>query len=167
MRLEVVSDHSFFGKARDPIDMARRLSETKVIGWWCGNRSRDPDSYTKDIIAVGDFNTPSEDDLPMAQKMLDELRSHGLHTPRWRRKSEETVLETQVGTAVRSENHYDHLLFFPQSTETDLERYGVFDFDAVIFADLWQQRTRNEFNDYVIWAISDYRPLWAQLKAPD
>ncbi|MEA2361322.1 MAG: hypothetical protein QOD71_467 [Thermoleophilaceae bacterium] len=76
------------------------------------------------------------------------------------------MLETQIGTAVRSENHYDHLLFFPTATEADLEQVGVFDFDAVIFHDLWQSKTPNEFNDYVIWAISDHRPLWAQLKAP-
>jgi hypothetical protein len=43
---------------------------------------------------------------------------------------------------------------------------GVFDFDAVIFHDLWEKRTGTEFNDYTIWAISDHRPLWAQLKAP-
>jgi endonuclease/exonuclease/phosphatase family metal-dependent hydrolase len=166
LQIELVSAHSFFGKAKNPLDMARRLAETKALGWWCQERSKDPDSYTKDILAVGDLNTPSEDDWPMAKQMLDDLPARGLHTPRWNKDGDETVLETQIGTAVRSENHYDHLLFFPTATEADLEQVGVFDLDAVIFHDLWQSKTPNEFNDYVIWAISDHRPLWAQLKAP-
>jgi len=165
LELEVVSVHSFFGDPGDPLDMARRLGETRAVGWWCEERSKDPDSYTKDIIAMGDFNTPSEDDWPMAKEMLDHLRRRGLHTPRW--DGDQQVLATQLGTAVRSENHYDHLLFFPENTDADLKEIGVFDFDAVIFNDLWQARTRTDFNDYVIWAISDHRPLWARFAAPN
>ncbi len=168
LRLEVVSVHSFFGKTKNPLDMARRLAETKAVGYWCETRSKDPDSYTPDIMAMGDFNTPSEDDLPLATKMLDDLRSRGLHTPRYESAQGDQVLETQVGTAVRSENHYDHLLFFPENTSADLERCGVFDFDKVIFSDLFENRnrTKKDFTSYVVWAISDHRPLWAQLKAP-
>jgi hypothetical protein len=77
LQIELVSAHSFFGKAKNPLDMARRLAETKALGWWCQERSKDPDSYTKDILAVGDLNTPSEDDWPMAKQMLDDLRARG------------------------------------------------------------------------------------------
>jgi hypothetical protein len=173
-RVAIVSLHSYFGTPRDPLDMARRLGETKAIGWWCGKQSRDAQTYTKDIIAVGDFNTPSEDDSDMAAQMLDGLRSHGLHTPRYEHDGEDRLLETQLGTAVRSENHYDHLLFFPPNTDSDLVDLGVFDFDQVVFPDLWEERRRilgddkgrSDFHRYVIWAISDHRPLWAQFKAP-
>ena len=30
---------------------------------------------------------------------------------------------------------------------------------AVIFHDLWEKRTRTEFNSYVVWAVSDHPPL--------
>ncbi len=91
---------------------------------------------------------------------------HGLYTPRYEHKGEDAVLETQIGTAVRSENHYDQLLFFPENTESDLVSFGVFDFDAALFPDLWQARGRTDFHSYVIWALSDHRPLWAQFKVP-
>jgi endonuclease/exonuclease/phosphatase family metal-dependent hydrolase len=174
LQIEIVSIHSYFGDPRDPIDMGKRLAETKAIGWWCEERSEDPHSYTKDIIAVGDFNTPSEDDMELAEAMLADLRRRGLHTPRYERNGEDLLLETQLGTAVRSENHYDHLLFFPRHTDADLVDLGVFDFDAVIFKDLWEDRIarygeaqgRDDFQRYTIWAVSDHRPLWAQFKAP-
>jgi hypothetical protein len=169
LAMMVVSVHSFFGTEGDPVDMGRRLGETKAIGYWCQHRSRDPQSYTKDILAVGDFNTPSEDDLPLAEKLLTELRRRGLYTPRYTPKGKDgdTVLETQIGTAVRSENHYDQLLFFPKSSESDLLDYGVFDFDAVVFPEIWNSKTRTktDFTSYVVWAISDHRPMWAQFDA--
>jgi hypothetical protein len=116
-------------------------------------------------------HTPSEDDLPLAEKLLKELRRKGLYTPRDTPAGEsgdDTVLETQIGTAVRSENHYDQLRFFPKDSESDLVAYGVYDFEAVIFPDLWnsRSRTRTDFTSYVVWAISDHRPMWGQFKAP-
>ena len=163
LRIEIISVHSFFGEEGSAEDMERRLAETQEIGWWCEERSEDPDSYTKDILAMGDFNTPSESDSELAERMLDGLRQHGLHTP------EHT---TQLGTAVRSENHYDQLLFFPKDTGTDLVADGVFDFDTVIFHDLWEERIAQngqhqgviDFHNYAVWAISDHRPMWAQLR---
>jgi endonuclease/exonuclease/phosphatase family metal-dependent hydrolase len=165
--LAIVSVHSIFGKENNRADMLRRLAETRAIGWWCAQESTSRHRYTTDILALGDFNTPSEDDLDLAEAMLAELRRHGLWTPRYRRADgEEAVLETQLGSAVRSENHYDQLLFFPEHTESDIVSRGVFDFDANVFHDLWEARGRNDFNSYTIWAISDHRPLWARLKFP-
>jgi hypothetical protein len=167
LALMLVSVHSYFGDPNDPKDMRRRLAETRAIGWWSEAESRSPHAYTKDIVAVGDFNTPSEDDMATAAAMLKELRRHGLHTPRWTRPDGvNDVLTTQLGSAVRSENHYDQLLFFPQDTESDLVAFGVFDFDATIFADLWEARGRADFNAYTVWAISDHRPLWGRFTVP-
>ena len=167
LALLIVSVHSIFGAEKDPEDMRRRLAETKAIGWWCSEESTSPHAYTPDILALGDFNTPSEDDLDFAEAMLAELRRHGLWTPRYvKDDGEVAMLETQLGTAVRSENHYDQLLFFPEATQADIEAKGVFDFDGAVFSDLWQKRGKKDFNDFTIWALSDHRPLWAQLKLP-
>jgi hypothetical protein len=163
----LVAVHSFFGKENDPIDMARRLAETKALGWWCERAADDPQAYTKDVLALGDFNTPSEDDMELAKEMLDDLRARGLYTPRYQADGQDLLLETQIGTAVRSENHYDQLLFFPQNTESDLTANGVFDFDTAIFHDLWGSHSHTDFTSYVVWAISDHRPMWAQFDAPD
>lgn len=167
LSLAVVSVHSFFGKTGDKADMLKRLAETRAIGWWCKEESKSPYAYTPDILAVGDFNTPSEDDLALAEAMLQELRRQGLWTPRYRTpEGKDAILETQLGSAVRSENHYDQLLFFPEATEADIVGRGVFDFDANIFADLWKSRGRTDFHDFTIWAISDHRPLWARFALP-
>jgi hypothetical protein len=167
LALMIVSVHSIFGKERDVADMRRRLAETKAIGWWCEKESESAHRYTPDILAVGDFNTPSEDDAKFAEKMLAELRARGLWTPRYTKEDgEETVLETQLGSAVRSENHYDQLLFFPDATQADIADQGVFDFDGAVFSDLWEKRGRKDFNDFTIWALSDHRPLWAQFELP-
>jgi hypothetical protein len=165
LAMMIVSVHSFFGTPGDPIDMARRLAETKAMAWWCEQAVDDPQAYTPDVLAVGDMNTPSEDDMELAEEMLSELRKRGLYTPRYEAEGADTVLETQIGTAVRSENHYDQLLFYPENTEADLIAHGVFDFDTTIFPDLWQERGRTDFNSYVVWAISDHRPLWGQFRA--
>src|SRR3954453_18562262 len=157
LRIEIVSVHSFFGKEKDPADMQRRLGETRAVGWWCQERSKDPDSYTKDIFAMGDFNTPSASAAALAAQMLGELEAKGLKPP---------AHATQLGTAVRSENHYDQMLFFPQNSEADLLEQGVFDYDDVIFHDLWETRSRTDFHNFTVWALSDHRPLWAQLAAP-
>jgi endonuclease/exonuclease/phosphatase family metal-dependent hydrolase len=157
LRIEIVSVHSFFGKENDPADMERRLGETRAVGWWCQERSKDPDSYTKDIFAMGDFNTPSASDSALAATMLAELEAKGLKPP---------AHETQLGTAVRSENHYDQMLFFPNNSEADLTDQGVFDYDTVVFHDLWESRSETDFHNFTVWALSDHRPLWAQLDAP-
>jgi hypothetical protein len=166
LAIELASVHSIFGKDSDPNAPARRLAETRAIAWWCEERSEDPDSYTKDIMALGDFNTPTDDDEQLAGDMLEELRRRGLRTPKYSDHGEEKVIETQIGTAVRSKNQYDQMLFFPRDTESDIVGCGVFDFDACVFADLWEERGRVPFHKYTVWAISDHRPLWAQLKAP-
>lgn len=166
LAMMLVSVHSFFGEPNDPIDMARRLAETKAMAWWCEQAVEDPQAYTPDVLALGDMNTPSEDDMELAESMLNELRERGLYAPRYEADGEDRLLESQIGTAVRSENHYDQLLFYPKNTESDLVAHGVFDFDATIFPDLWQSRSRTEFTSYVVWAISDHRPLWGQFKAP-
>jgi hypothetical protein len=166
LAVELGSVHSIFGKASAPDTVERRVAETKAIAWWCEERSKDPDSYTRDILALGDFNVPTDDDSAFAHRMLDALRRKGLQTPTYVEDGDETVIETQLGSAVRSKNQYDHMFFFPKHTASDLVDCGVFDFDAVVFPDLWEARGRTDFHRYAIWAISDHRPLWMQLKAP-
>jgi hypothetical protein len=40
----------------------------------------------------------------------------------------------------------------------------VFDFDAVIFPDLWKSGTNmKDFKTYLRYYISDHRPMWVQL----
>lgn len=71
-----MSVHSFLGEANNSVDMRSRLAETKAIGWWSENVSESPHVYTRDIVAVGDFNTPSEDDMELAEAMNPQRPAH-------------------------------------------------------------------------------------------
>jgi len=48
--------------------------------------------------------------------------------------------------------------------------WKMFAFDNAVFSDMWKEGqksnrkyTNKEFTDYVCWAISDHRPMWAIL----
>jgi hypothetical protein len=56
---------------------------------------------------------------------------------------------------------YDQLAFFPSAT-TELRQIAVFDFDNVLFRDVFQQRTLKQFLAYTRFHASDHRPLWAE-----
>jgi hypothetical protein len=61
-------------------------------------------------------------------------------------------------------SHYDQVAFFPGETGEEFVTSGVFDFDGAVFADLWRQRSKPDFEAYVRYHLSDHRPLWAQLR---
>ena len=42
-------------------------------------------------------------------------------------------------------------------------RSEVFDFDGALFKDLWDDRGKDDYFDYVRYHISDHRLLWAEL----
>jgi hypothetical protein len=38
----------------------------------------------------------------------------------------------------------------------------VFDYDKVVFPDLWQARGQTDFNAYLRYYMSDHRPMWVE-----
>jgi hypothetical protein len=42
-----------------------------------------------------------------------------------------------IGSSVASDNHYDQIALFPAEAKSWLLDLGVFDYDAVVFRDLW------------------------------
>jgi len=53
---------------------------------------------------------------------------------------------------------------FPRTTEAWLVNVGVFDFDGVVFPDLWAGRGRAAFHAYLRYYLSDHRPMWVELR---
>ncbi len=143
--------HSIFaGEGKDA--MRRRTAETRAIAWWCEHRSEDPHAFTRDILALGDFNLPKAEP---GDPVFDELTRRGLHLPDF---------QTKIGTTLDGERHYDQVAFVPEHTQSDLTgRGGVFDFDEVLFGELWESRGETDYDAYTRWAISDHRPLWVEL----
>jgi endonuclease/exonuclease/phosphatase family metal-dependent hydrolase len=146
----LINVHLFFGDDTPP-GIARRILETTAVAWWAERRVKSRNAYTTDILPLGDFNLPSlADDDPV----LRALRRRGLELPRH--------LSVVGGSSLGGRNHYDQIAFFPGETKEFAQRSGVFDFDNVVFRDLWQTHEAKQFLAYTRYYLSDHRPFWAQ-----
>ncbi len=155
--LLLVNVHLYFGSEKsDPSkrDMNRRCLETYAVARWADLRRKSPYAYTRNIIALGDFNLPK---LDAGDPVYSALTRRGLHLPQH---------STQMGSNLAGDKHYDQIAFFPGPTQAACLRSGVFDFDGSIFRTLWDdpQRSKQDFFNYVRYYISDHRPLWAEFQ---
>jgi endonuclease/exonuclease/phosphatase family metal-dependent hydrolase len=130
----------------------RRL-EAKALSSWAKRRVNKSYPPNNDIILLGDFNMPKlhEDD-----EIFKEIKDNGLEIPKYK---------TEVsGTNLTGTMHYDELAFFPDKTRDDFTgKMGVFDFDKVLFPDLYQDNQENFFT-YMRYYVADHRPLWFEFK---
>ena len=148
-----VNVHLFFGSDAKPMDIQRRALETYAVARWADLRRRSAFSFTREIVALGDFNMPKRDP---ADPIFKALTARGLLLP------EHT---SEVGSNLASDKHYDQIAFFPGATRNCFRQMGVFDFDMALFRDLWENpgRTEAQYRSYVRYHISDHRPLWMEL----
>lgn len=147
-----VNVHLYFGD-ETPESMARRSLETFAVAKWADLRKNSPYSFTRELVALGDFNMPK---CEPGDPIYKALTKFGLELPDH---------STQITSSISSNANYDQIAFFPETTRKYFTgQKGVFDFDAVIFPDLWQNgiNTKN-FKAYLRYYISDHRPMWVQL----
>jgi endonuclease/exonuclease/phosphatase family metal-dependent hydrolase len=149
----LVNVHLFFGGTTAP-SLERRALETFAVAKWCDLRKKSKFSFTRELIALGDFNMPKSEKGDPIYKALTSL---GLELPEH---------STQISSSISTDANYDQIAFLPQTTK-DLftGKKGVFDYDGVIFQDLWQGgKNKGSFKAYLRYYISDHRPMWVQLK---
>jgi endonuclease/exonuclease/phosphatase family metal-dependent hydrolase len=148
--------HLYFGDARRAIGMARRCLEAYAVARWAQLRHRSRSAYTRNILALGDFNLPLRSE---ADRVYRALTRRGLEIPQH---------STKVGGSNLSDDaHYDQMAMFPGPVRNAITTLGVFDFDGAVFRDLWKdgdKRQQKRFRSYVKYYLSDHRPLWAELK---
>jgi endonuclease/exonuclease/phosphatase family metal-dependent hydrolase len=145
----LVNVHLYFG-SENANSMNRRSLETYAVARWADLRRKSRYAYSRDVIALGDFNLPKTEP---GDPIYEALTSRGLHLPEH---------STQIGSAIATDSHYDQVAFFPGETQQEFTgNSGVFDFDGALFRTLWEERTQEEFFAYVRYYISDHRPLWA------
>lgn len=145
----LINVHSFFGSEAKS-DVNRRALETYAISRYADLTGNSKYAFSKNIIALGDFN------LPMVQKgdlIYKALLARGLKLPKHSAK---------VYSNIANDKMYDQIAFLP-SLKSKIQANGVFDFDSVIFPDLWQD-SKAKFKSYLKYYISDHRPIWMQLK---
>jgi endonuclease/exonuclease/phosphatase family metal-dependent hydrolase len=146
-----VNVHLFFGSDK-PAEMGRRALEAFAVARWADQRRKSPFSFTRELVALGDFNMPKREP---GDPVFEALRSKGLELP---------THSSELGSSLVDDKHYDQVAFFPGPTRDAFTgQLGVFDYDAVIFKELWETRGKKDFNAYCRYYISDHRPLWFQL----
>jgi len=154
----LVNVHLYYGqmktKAQKKASMERRALETFAVALWAHDREKSTFSFTRDIIALGDFNMPKRDPT---DPIFKALTAKGLHVPQH---------SSQMGSNLAGDAQYDQIAFFPGETQADFTgNHGVFDFDKVIFPDLWNNGTgKKNFTAYLKYYLSDHRPMWMEFR---
>ncbi|MBM1107136.1 endonuclease/exonuclease/phosphatase family protein [Aurantibacter crassamenti] len=144
----LITVHSFSGGKTKP-DLERRALEAYAIGRYADLRNGSKNAFSKNIIALGDFN------IPMIEKgdiVYEALIKRGLKLPEH---------STRVYSNISNDSMYDQIAFLP-SIKSKIVTQGVFDFDEVIFPELWENSIP-DFKKYLRYYISDHRPMWMQL----
>lgn len=154
----LVNVHLYWGvqkpAAKKKASMERRSLETYAVALWAEKRLKSPFSFTRDVIALGDFNMPKRDP---SDPIFKALTAKGLHLPQH---------SSVMGSNLAGDAYYDQIAFFPGETQTHFTgNHGVFDFDAVVFPDLWNGgQGKKNFDTYVRYYISDHRPMWMEFR---
>jgi endonuclease/exonuclease/phosphatase family metal-dependent hydrolase len=145
-----VNVHLYFGKDES---FGRRVLETFAVAKWADARRKSTFSFTREMVALGDFNMPKSEP---GDPIFNALTKMGLELPEH---------STQIASSISNESNYDQIAFMPGMTShcfTGLK--GVFDFDTVVFPDLWQNgNNKKNFKSYLRYYLSDHRPMWIQL----
>jgi endonuclease/exonuclease/phosphatase family metal-dependent hydrolase len=148
-----VNVHLFWGDDK-PASLERRALETFGVARWAYLRQKSAFSFTRELVVMGDFNMPKSEP---GDPIFDAITKKGLELPQH---------STQIASSIAAAANYDQIAFLPGTTMncfTGLK--GVFDYDAVIFPDLWGDgKNKANFKAYLRYYITDHRPMWVQLK---
>lgn len=130
-----------------------RLQEAIALAKWAQTRVDAQHPPCGDVVVLGDFNLsrlhPGD---ASHQELLDlgmMVPDHGSHV---------------VRTNYAKDRHYDALALFPARTADGFTgTLGVFDFDNVVFPDLYEEDPVR-FYKYIRYCLSDHRPLWIEIQ---
>jgi endonuclease/exonuclease/phosphatase family metal-dependent hydrolase len=152
--------HLYFGKGKSKDSeeaasgMDRRCLEAFAVSRWADLRRGDTEAYTRNVLALGDFNLPKRDPN---DPVFQALTARGLQLPEHSTKV--------LGSNLDGDAHYDQMAVFPGPMADAIEAMGVFDFDSAVFPGIWgeTEKEQNKFQSYVKYYLSDHRPLWTAL----
>ena len=147
--------HLLFGKQKTAAEkkesIDRRQLEAYAIARWCDLRRKDKHAWTKNIIALGDFNLP---EAKSGDLIFDALTKRGLKLP---------PHTTRIPTNVSNTADYDQIAVTP-GLKTRVTDIGVFDFDGAIFSNIYNPAAPGYWRTCAKYYISDHRPLWMQFE---
>jgi endonuclease/exonuclease/phosphatase family metal-dependent hydrolase len=149
----LVNSHTYFGnsKTKESVttSMERRALETFCVARWAELRRKSKHAFSKNIIAVGDFNIPKAE---KGDPIYDALTAKGMLLPEH---------STKVFSNIKNDADYDQVAFLP-GLKDRIRDNGVFDFDTALFPALYK-KNQKLFAEYCKYYISDHRPKWVQI----
>ena len=128
----------------------RRQLEAYAIARWCDLRRNDKHRWTRNILALGDFNLPRAE---TGDPIYEALTRRGLSLP---------PHGTRIPTNVSDSADYDQIAVTPGLKSRVIEM-GVFDFDRALFSDIYDRNAPGYWRRCAKYYVSDHRPLWMQL----
>lgn len=129
-----------------------RNREALALARWAASRVEAAHPPCGDVVVLGDFNLsrlhPGDALHAQFVELGMKVPEHGSHV---------------VRSNYAQDRHYDALAFFPAMTaEGFAGALGVFDFDSVVFPDLYKEDPVR-FHKYNRYCLSDHRPLWIEI----
>lgn len=153
--LLIANCHLLYGPTRTAAErrssIERRQLEAYAIARWCDLRRQSSNVWTPNILAAGDFNLPRATE---GDPIFDALTRRGLRLP---------PHTTRIPTNVSNTADYDQIAVTPGMVSR-IREIGVFDFDGIIFSDIYDERTPGYWRACAKYYISDHRPLWIQFQ---
>ena len=153
----LINVHLFYGSTAKA-HIHRRALETAAVARWAALRRKSRYSFAREVVALGDFNMPKPT-KEGGNIVYDALTSRGLVYP------EDSA---EIGSAIASDNHYDQVAIFPSTSKNCFVDMGIYDYDEVIFAELWDRgvnkKDRETFMGYLRYYMSDHRPMWFRMR---
>ena len=147
-----VNVHLFYGDEK-PKSIDRRSLETFAVAKWADRRHHSNHAFTRELVAMGDFNMPKSQP---GDPIFNALTKLGLEVP------DHSI---QIASNIVDDANYDQVAFLPGTTKKWFHGVkGVFDYDRVIFPALWDNgKGKKKFLAYLRYYLSDHRPMWVQL----
>ena len=151
---------------------ARRVLEIFALARWANNRSAGGNAWDKDIVLLGDMNVPNMSDNEATINALQQFSWRAIDLYADSGLAQTTSLTRIGGSNLGNDKTYDQIAFAPTGLRDRVVSYGVFDFDAAVFAGKWESLAKSnthaqavkQFNPYLRHYLSDHRPVWVELR---
>ncbi len=144
--------------ARWGSDIKGREAELQMLADWIDERFKNKNAEDKDLIVLGDFNTPTIDD-----DIIKALTSKGLLIPD-ALKILKVGDRTIGGSNLSNDARYDQILHMPTLKDRFSNNAGTLDFyeSEAMITELFPDGnyTKEKFS----FQLSDHFPVWAQIK---
>jgi endonuclease/exonuclease/phosphatase family metal-dependent hydrolase len=126
-----------------------RIPELRVLADWVDARAREKFVEDKDILVMGDFNIPKQDD-----ELFRAITSKGLKIP--------AKLRGTHGSNLAKDKRYDQILHYQNYPDTFANHGGVLDFYCGDWKKLYPgvDMTKEDLT----YEMSDHLPLWLQVR---